>query len=176
MTNDDCVNVIFLDFDGVLNSVRSAVANLNKKKSWTSYTDREWSELDPVAIGLVNRLCREASARVVISSTWRMNMSVNTFNKEFAKLGCEHIDVVGMTQILRGPRGNEIEQFLQDNPWINNYVILDDSSDMLDKQMKHFVHISLQNGMLLEHYREALRILCPFHSTLIQFDASTIEE
>lgn len=165
------MNVIFLDFDGVLNSTRSAVANLEKENNWITFRQREWAGVDRVAAGLVNRLCIEAPAKVVVSSTWRLNTTAAEFNAEFKRMQCKAIEVIGLTPQLSGPRGNEIKRHLEDNTWINNYVILDDSSDMLSEQMHHFVHINLRNGMLLEHYREALRILNPSHSTLKQFDA-----
>lgn len=158
------MNIIFLDFDGVLNSTRSAVANLYKHSHHTSFRDREWAELDPIAIGLVDKLCKEAPAKVVISSTWRMNNNAEEFNKRFKAAGCKYIEVCGVTPVTStGPRGREIDIYLSDNTWIKNYVIIDDDSDMLPSQQDHFVHTPYSNGLLIQHYHQALKILNPKH-------------
>lgn len=194
------MNVIFLDFDGVLNSTRSVVALMNvspvknnetisretlqavteeMKLEWhTAWENSQWVNLDRIAIGLIDTLCREAPAKVVISSTWRMGRKKEDFQCHFKSLGFEHIEVIGKTPILDSCcRGEEIYTFILD--WnslekgepITEHVILDDDSDMLDYQKrKHFVHVPNNNGMLLKHYRDALRILNPKHPSLIQFE------
>jgi hypothetical protein len=90
-------------------------------------------------------------------------------------LGFENLEVIDRTPShSSGPRGEEIQAWIvkaiQDGKQIDNYVILDDDSDMLPQQKaEHFVHISNLNGMLLEHYRKALKILNPTHLSLKHF-------
>lgn len=54
------MNVVFLDIDGVLNNLGTVAAFGNPSK-----------HLDPVSVALVDKLCREGEADVVVSSSWR---------------------------------------------------------------------------------------------------------
>ncbi len=60
--------IIFLDFDGVLNS-----------QLWYIRTkgNREIDDLDTEAIGFLNTLIKNTGAKVVVSSTWRLNKTVD---------------------------------------------------------------------------------------------------
>lgn len=54
------MNLVFLDIDGVLNNLGSAMG--------LGSTSRYF---DPVSVALVDRLCREGHAQIVVSSSWR---------------------------------------------------------------------------------------------------------
>ncbi|KOR28754.1 hypothetical protein TI03_04015, partial [Achromatium sp. WMS1] len=57
------VNIIFLDIDGVLRPDVSVVyATMGKA----------YEAFSPIAVGLLNRLCYETNAELVISSSWRL--------------------------------------------------------------------------------------------------------
>ena len=154
------MNIIFLDIDGVLNSVSSMVAYhhlLGPSKTIYSETDR----LDPVAIGLLKYLVDAADAKIVVSSTWRLNYSATELIAVFAKHGWEHMPIIGSTG--RGGigtvRGDEIKDWLDDvGGEVTNYVIIDDDSDMLPEQLPHFVNTSGTTGFTLLNLCEALRI------------------
>jgi hypothetical protein len=60
------VKLIFLDVDGVLNSIESMLVL------------EAMDKLCPVRIGLVARLAREADAKIVVSSSWRTGRLENT--------------------------------------------------------------------------------------------------
>lgn len=168
------MNIIFLDFDGVLNSTRSAVATINLKRR-QKFDDHQWAILDPIAIGLVNKLCEEALAYVIVSSTWRLFTPMEEFNKRFTKMGFIYINCIDRTPDSQdGHRGRQIDSWMKQQTFlISNYVILDDDSDMLESQKDHFIHVPHANGLLLEHYRKALGILNPTHPSLVQFDSTT---
>jgi len=135
----------------------------------------------------LNELIQITNAKVVISSTWR-HSGIN-YMKEVWKLENMKGDIIGITPSFRSeidkysiPRGCEIEAFLDNTlnfshiNWskekqlesmiksnIDNYIILDDDSDMLYNQRNHFVHIlpSPRNkeGFNEEYYKEALNKL-----------------
>lgn len=186
------INIIFLDFDGVLNSTRSVVAFHNR--SGNGWRD---DSLDDVAVNLVRRLCEEGPASIVISSTWRRGRQIDFFTKLFK----EHhkwdpTPIVGMTpRSMRGHRGNEVaewlEEYEQNGGIINNYVCLDDSSDFYllpwdytpitvpgmkpipregpDSRFRYsqpLVKVNPDVGLSLDDYRDALRILNPTNSEL----------
>lgn len=157
------MKVLFLDIDGVLNSVDSSIAFSNMNRNIFKNEMR----LDPVSIGLLRSLCvgkhncdiETHDVKIVISSTWRLGRTVQDFIDIFTLYGWDNCPIIGKTKVLNnGNRGDEIQEWL-DSKDIEYYVILDDDSDMLDSQLNNFVHVSNINGFRSQHYCKALRIL-----------------
>lgn len=159
------MKVIFLDVDGVINSVRSMVA-LHRKDDGYRY-----DFIDPIAVALINRLTNVTGAKLVISSTHRKHIPcsedgtrcLNAMQKYFDNFGITG-KVVGYTPCLRtGHRGDEIRSWLADNKdklEITHYVIIDDDADMTEAQkLHHFVKVDNYEGFGYHGYKEALRIL-----------------
>lgn len=152
------MNVVFLDIDGVLNSLDSTLAFREAESFWPKRRE----SLDPVSVGLLQHLCEETDAKIVVSSTWRKLFLEREFIDIFALYGWENFPIIGATtseQVVAGSwaRGHEIQHWLNNNPW-DNYLILDDDSDMLEEQSEHFIHVSNINGFRSQHYCKALRI------------------
>lgn len=112
-------SVIFLDFDGVLNSLRSCIAF------------ETYQRFDPVAVKLVRRLCDETYSKIVVSSTWRLGHNIESLQLEMHNAGAGSLTslVVGRTPDTLGIRGDQIRVWLRANP-VRRYVIIDDDSDM----------------------------------------------
>lgn len=142
--------VIFLDFDGVLNSRRSALA-LGGYNS---------DQLDPVAVKLVAKLVYMTDASVVVSSTWRLLYPLGELRDILSQHSFVLADrLIDVTPSLRsGHRGEEIEAWLTDNAR-PPYVILDDDNDMLPEQFSNFVDVDEQYGFSVCDYEDALSIL-----------------
>ena len=143
------MKIIFLDIDGVLNSIDSML----------SLHGCNESKLDHVSVMLLKRLCEQTDAKIVISSTWRRSRATKDFIEMFAK---HHnwfdAPVISRTPVLNTERGHEIQEWLDSHPEVPNFVILDDDSDMLDSQLDNFVHVSNVNGFRSKHFCKALRI------------------
>jgi len=157
------MNIIFLDFDGVLNSVRNTVA---RDRGWSDALPRnkfEEESLDPVAVDLLRRLCINANAKIVVSSTWRIGRSAKDFEDIFSNYGWRNVPLIGMTPKMNTNRGTEIAAWikvhLDTGGELTRYVIIDDDSDMLPTQADNFVHTDVRDGFLLRDYIKALRIL-----------------
>jgi hypothetical protein len=107
-------------------------------------------------------LIDETGAKIVISSTWRM--SGIEFMKKVWELEKMSGEIIGITPSMRTkgvdiPRGMEIKFYLNemgfthinwseeeqqkrmDESGVENYIIIDDDSDMLYGQKNHFVHV-----------------------------------
>lgn len=140
---------LFLDIDGVLNSLRSCVA-LGGYRS---------GQLDPVAVRLLDALCRElkavnVSVDVVISSTWRKKHPDPVWwNVLFDGYGAVSIRVVGVTPDLNGPRAAEVRAWLADNPRYSRHVIFDDDQDFEAGQP--LIHVDGLGGLHLDHVDHA---------------------
>lgn len=152
------MNVIFLDIDGVLNSIESALVHNGRT-----------SLLCPIRCGLVQRLATIAEARIVVSSAWRHGDTdaLRETLRTRAGAACLVPYIIGETPRLSGqPRGAEIAQWLERHPTpkVERYVILDDDDDMLPGQP--FVRTSFARGFSLDEYLDALAILKPGHGDL----------
>lgn len=150
------MKIIFLDFDGVICTGRQAYATGERGVI---------SGLDPVALMFFNRICREHKIQIVISSTWRICGKKNrrSFYELFACHG--YVDIGRAIHknwrtpsISDGTRGHEIEKWLTEND-CDDYIIIDDDSDMLEYQKQRLVLTDSHNGMLMEHYKKAMELL-----------------
>lgn len=165
------MKVMFLDFDGVINSHQSATFWHNKRDqaTWENEMYSSWPgtlkeyiahEFCPIALSNVEELVRRVpDLKIVVSSTWRVGETVETL-KEILKpsqLICDRI--IDKTDSFSNVRGNEIQRWLDAHPEVTHYVILDDDSDMLDSQKKNFVKTSSLHGFQYGDLLWALRIL-----------------
>lgn len=122
------MNVVFLDFDGVLNS-HEYFERRTRSSEWSRADD-----IDRDAVARLQLLCDAASASIVISSTWRLlHRRVELCDLLRAKgLTAKVLD---KTPELHDERGHEIQAWLDNNAKLGRFdvtgiVILDDNSDM----------------------------------------------
>lgn len=114
------MRLIFLDIDGVLNSVKSTIALGTCPHPF--YPVREGDDknefivgtkgIDPVPAGLINRLAKATGSSIVISSTWRIGHTLPETVNTIAALGIERRLIVGKTDTDSGIRGLQIERFV----------------------------------------------------------------
>jgi hypothetical protein len=142
--------VLFLDIDGVLNSMRTVEAFKGYPHSFDGY-DRD--KFDWTAVGLIRRLCADTNASIVLSSSWRIIHSVH----ECAN-GLD-LPIFDRTPSLSGSRGTEINAWLSAHPEVTTYAIVDDDSDMLADQWRYFVKTDRYEGLTYRNYRELIGIL-----------------
>lgn len=161
------MKLIFLDVDGVLNSTRTArmYFDMFDKNGYGGFfnDDIEGPTYENVLWGqdLVDNLKRivdETGAQIVISSTWRITHRWQNFPKMFEVYGWVGAPVIGATGRGGPIRGNEIQRILDvmGNP---PYVILDDSTDMLESQWANFVNTDEAVGLTSEDADKAIAIL-----------------
>jgi hypothetical protein len=153
------MKVIFLDFDGVLNSTA-----FHEKQDYSSFENGEesrdnylsWAKhLDPVAVGRLNVLIEKTQAKIVISSSWRGGLN-QRFLKDILEVHGFIGEIVGVTEHLMGPRAREIQDWLLRNR-VENFVILDDS---LDAEIRgHFVNTDFDVGLIDADVEKAVSIL-----------------
>ncbi len=149
------MKVIFLDFDGVLNS-----------EKYVSRCGKYGVVIDDTKLQLIKRLVEITNAKIVLSTSWREHWEKQTdkcdsmgieINKIFAKYGLEIYD---KTQKLGGRREREIEAYILENKDIINFVVFDDcylNSDVIDG---HFIKTSYyRNGLEEYNVEDAINIL-----------------
>jgi hypothetical protein len=143
------MNIIFLDIDGVLNCQLLYEKNKTKKelrkqvkKEQITRDEYYADQLCTERIEMLNELCKDTDAKVVISSTWRMGKTVSQLQKILNDSGAT-FEIIDTTPILRfdgAVRGNEIKFWIDKNIEklcgikyfdYHTYAIVDDDSDML---------------------------------------------
>lgn len=137
------MNILFLDIDGVLNSTRSAhgLGGLPH-----DIYEEQLALFDRVAVGLIRQLCKDANAQIVLSSSWRILTP-------FAELGkVLELPIIDATDKEPDIRGNQIQRWLDKNPEVKRYAIVDDDRDMLRSQMPYFVKTDNAEGLLYHDY------------------------
>ena len=142
--------IIFLDIDGVICSIRSAVAC----GGYPWRVKAEDMELfDLIAIKLVQKICKDCDAKIVLSSVWRIYHDFNMIGKEL------NLPIIDKTPYkLTSHRGEEIAMWLRDNK-VDKYVIIDDDSDMLEEQLPYFVKVDRNNGLSYENYEKIKELI-----------------
>lgn len=174
--------IVFLDFDGVLNSSQwlAAPRNLEDIKrlvkefpppadylpDWARQTCSERdallaiASLDPGAVQLVGRLVAATGAQVVVSSTWRHGMTIAGLQWMLAARGFHGkvLDSTPSTWTLR-TRGQEIAAWLYEHEGeVDRFVILDDDSDM-EPYMDRLVLTSRETGLTEDDVKRATQLL-----------------
>ena len=134
------MKILFLDIDGVLNCSR---------------TTERWQGLVGIDAKLAARLSKlqqETGAGVVVSSTWRLSRNWRSALRRNGVTG-----IIGKTPDLPGhSRGEEIDAWLREHPFVRTYAILDDAADMLSHHP--LFKTSFSKGGLTEKIAEQVRV------------------
>lgn len=149
------VKIVFLDFDGVLNS-HLYFAKHAAPNRLLDIPARD--HIDPDAVTLLDQLLLRTGAHIVVSSTWRLTRDTSELYRLLVAKGLRHGTVVGKTADLRGaPRGKEIRLWV-DTHRPESFVILDDDSDMAE-MAPWLVKTSFGDGLQQDHVGRAVAIL-----------------
>jgi hypothetical protein len=163
------MKVIFLDIDGVLNSGDNmrALHRLKVNHGIGETRDQHGQLFDDRCVNFLDCIIRETGAKLVISSTWRragLDKMKSMWNDR--GLPGEVIDITPTTQDPEiceryfqpgADRGYEIQEWLENHPEVEQYVILDDDSDMLHHQP--FVKCGGHYGITFSVMTDAISIL-----------------
>ena len=153
------VKIIFLDIDGVLNNDSDDSIDLTDKAHF----------INPTLVTRLNNLIASTDAKVVLTSTWRLGLTLDEILDLCSIIGLEG-EVIGMTDSLNQypfiHRGNEILKWIIDNEDLvgpkheyKSYVIIDDDNDMLYRQRNNFVKVDGELGLTEENVLDAFSIL-----------------
>ena len=139
------MRIIFLDIDGVLNSMSGLI-----KRGGQSVQDLYVEHIE-----VLMWLIRKTKSHVVITSTWRLGKSVDDLKQLFYNYGVPSKYIIDKTERLSGKqRGEEIKLWLDTTDKdIEGFVVIDDDSDM-DAIRSNFVKTQHDYGLT---YTEALK-------------------
>lgn len=149
--------VIFLDIDGVLCTARSHFAH------GTSKMMLEW---DVTGCALIQSICEKSGAKIVISSTWRIDAHQEELFPRLLKHGLYQYlfcDRAASSEwatpwVPSHSRGHEISRWIEKNGPISDYLIIDDNDDFSGDQLNRFIQTEPTNGFSAEDYQASLKL------------------
>jgi hypothetical protein len=144
--------------------IKSKGISLADYKAPDSHYTFEWQfkrlkeETCPEKWSWLSEWCNETDTKICVSSVWKHHFGTRDYKSTpekwedaFVKLGFKPGTYVGITGQRRTLRGQEIQEWLDKHPEVEDYAILDDDSDMMDHQFKHFHHCDSWFGMSPNH-------------------------
>lgn len=160
--------VIFLDFDGVMNTERYIA---ERRRNGLPVSDRYGYLFDPEAVDNLRRIINATGAAVIISSSWRLEGEERMEAMWHERtLPGQLIGVTGQSPHTNFPvavgrkagvaKGEEIRSWLKEHaPQPCCYVIFDDEADIRSEQLPHFIHTDPRIGITRADAERAIRIL-----------------
>lgn len=147
------VYVVFLDFDGVLNSLPFLMGAKGLSPD---------ERLDPRNVAYVSRLTMIPKVKVVVSSTWRFGKTLEGLKRILRRRGYKGpVDGMTSTGMPNASRWEEIQDWLKEQARIRKvekFVILDDEGEMGPLQ-GNLIKTDSRVGLTKEDVDEAIRRL-----------------
>lgn len=153
------MKVIFLDFDGVLNSnafLRALPPNDNPNRAEAMTSARM---IDPLAVARLQRIVAATGAEVVISSTWRLYRRIHELGALLQGHGFKGWPYdLTPAKFSSLPRATEIDMWLEESDeTVTGFVVLDD--DRLAWIEGHTVLTDPEVGLTDADVEKAIAIL-----------------
>lgn len=172
--------IIFLDFDGVLNTERH-FAEL--KRQGLPFKDKYGPLFDLEAVENLKKIIDATGAQIVASSSWRyMGLEdlqrmwydrdlpgkvvgitpLHTDDDKLLETDLSQLDEI-TADMFCSSRGNEIKAYFEEvlgvDPDTQRYVILDDLKDVLPEHEVHFIRIDPIVGITREDAEKSIKIM-----------------
>ena len=165
--------ILFLDIDGVLNSIEHARFRLTRDGQsrrdvlmalHEKRTALDLMLLDEKLVELLAKFVIQHKLHIVITSTWRENSSPLHFQMLFGL--CGHPlptgTVIGLTPVLdhlsQNKRGHEIQSYLDNEKVSLPYVVLDDDVGIF-LEGQPVINTSINTGLTKKNLNDALKLL-----------------
>lgn len=142
------MKVVFLDFDGVLNSER-----------YVRNCGEYGVVIDPSRMQLLKQIIEATGAKIVLSTSWREHWT-KTGTQINDIFEAYELEIFDKTPKLGGRREKEIEAWLNEFPNVENFVVLDDRFLYAEFLKGHFVKTAnYLEGLDEENVDLAIQIL-----------------
>lgn len=147
------MNVIFLDYDGVVNNII-----WNKEGTRAAYSHPHCGFVNNrEAVLWLSEFCEKYDYKIVVTSTWRLHPNY----KECLIAGGlrDGIEILGCVGRLSAGLGAEIMEYLSQHPEIEKWLVLDDEdcSAGHPEIKDHQVLCLTNSGFNLEEYQLAIQ-------------------
>ena len=148
--------IIFLDFDGVLNTEHYQGLLQYQGKPWQ---DEYGAFFDPKAVKQLKRIIDATDADIVVESSWKyLGLDAMKELWEVRNLPGTIIDIT--PSLLGKNKGVEIASWLSKYAKQDlRYVIIDDEFVILDSQLPHFILTNPYEGITEEQANRVISML-----------------
>lgn len=126
------MKALFLDIDGVLNKTSDYEVKLD---------GNGYFRVNMLLIANLKTIINKTAAKIILSSPWRKLGGAREF------LDTCGFTIFDITDEEGRFRGHEIQRWLDKHPEVTRYAIVDDDSDMLDPQLRHFFQTEFEYGL-----------------------------
>lgn len=144
------MKIIFLDFDGVIMTYRTAYCRTSGYPENHIYTEDSgrWGLIDPIACQFLHNICKRYHIAIVVSSSWRCHIENCMHKLQEANL-FEFLHEDWRTEVSGDKRGMQVADWLKMHPDIKNYRIIDDDfgSPINDEQDKALMLCDTFDGL-----------------------------
>ena len=160
--------IIFLDFDGVLNTEHYQGLLRYQGEPWQ---DEHGAFFDPNAVKQLRRIIDATGADIVIESSWKY-LGLNAMKElwKVRNLPGRVIDITpssvsdeyllkNLDTTMLHCKGMEIASWLSEQAEDIRYAIIDDEYVILDSQLPHFILTNPYEGITEEQTNRAISIL-----------------
>jgi hypothetical protein len=146
------MKILFIDIDGVLNKLSD-----KPSRSTPHYCDRNGRLVhsDPELVFRLNKLVDATDCKLVLSSAWRQSREWREDMKAQGIVS-ELLDRTPLESKDSICRGNDIRDWLEAHPEVDDYAILDDKATFLPEQESHLYRCRTDEGLTEEIY-EAIK-------------------
>ena len=164
--------IIFLDFDGVLNTEHYQSLLQYQGKSWQ---DEYGAFFDPNAVKQLKRIIDATGADIVIESSWKylgldamkelweirnlpgrvIDITPSSVSDEYLS----NVDLDNLDASMLHCKGIEIASWLAEQTEDIRYVIIDDEYVILESQLPHFILTNPYEGITEEQANMSILIL-----------------
>lgn len=163
------MKIIFLDFDGVLNTDDFINKVLIEQHQNDCRDVAPHLLIIPNKIEILNEIIAKTNTNIVVSSTWRKLHDLNVLRNIFKRLNCIG-EIIDVTPIIKADpndlwprwirRGDEIDKWFKDHiKEIESFVIVDDIDDFYEDQRIRFVQTDCNEGLVEKHIEQIIEIL-----------------
>ena len=160
--------IIFLDFDGVLNTEHYQGLLRYQGEPWQ---DEHGAFFDPNAVKQLRRIIDATGADIVIESSWKYlgldamkelwkvrNLPGRVIDITPSSVSDEYL-LKNLDTTMLHCKGMEIASWLSEQAEDIRYVIIDDEYVILDSQLPHFILTNPYEGITEEQTNRAISIL-----------------
>jgi len=98
-------------------------------------------KLSKIAIDQYNKVCKDFDLTPVVTSTWRLNHTIEELQEIFTKQGITTPIYDFTPHIDQADRGIEIKEWLRNNS-VANFVIIDDKTSDIERHINIVVQVS----------------------------------
>ena len=161
--------IIFLDFDGVLNTARNIA---RRRAEGKSLSDEFGYLFDAEAVANLQTIIEQTGAEIVVSSSWKFDglermrqlWQARRLPGRLLDITPDYLGCIGEIDPSNPDtfvgKGNEIKAWLERQAAADcRYVILDDTPDVLASQRENYIQINDECGITAADAQRAIEIL-----------------